>query len=101
MASTIRELPAIPRPIKSLAPSRIVPLDVASDATFERWLALPPHDGRTIEEYSADGGRPVAVLNFDMGRGPHSIGVTLTGAIVDDLYYSVVNFSGTESTGAR
>jgi hypothetical protein len=36
---------------------------VASDETFARWLALPEHDRRTIEEFCEDGGWPVGSPN--------------------------------------
>lgn len=37
------------------------PLDVTSPATLDAWLALPPNDSRTIEEFFEAVGRPVAI----------------------------------------
>jgi hypothetical protein len=42
------------------------PLDVAADATFDAWMRQPLHDLRTVEEFAADGGRPVLPPNITL-----------------------------------
>lgn len=39
------------------------PLSVADDETFKRWVNTPEYDIRTIQEFAADGGRPVGPPN--------------------------------------
>lgn len=56
--------PPLPNPYrfsrKQLAEQkRNVRLSSASDETFDRWMALPWFDLRTIEEFAEDGGRPL------------------------------------------
>ena len=41
------------------------PLDVSDPATFDRWCALPEEDDRTLEEFAADGGKPMFPPNRD------------------------------------
>lgn len=51
------------------------PLDVAADATFDAWVALPPYDLRTLEEFAADGGKPTGPPNRSVRE------VTLIGSV--------------------
>lgn len=59
-ACIIHDLPPILQPIVRFGPPPILaPLNVASDETFTRWLALPIDDHRTIEEFAADWGMTI------------------------------------------
>lgn len=40
-------------------PARGHSLDASDPAVFERWCLAGPHDTRTLDEFVADGGRPI------------------------------------------
>lgn len=44
--------------------TELPPLSVADDATFDRWIALPEWDHRTLDEFAASGGARVAPAEF-------------------------------------